>query len=214
MGSAWSQPKKVSHIEFCGVVFKSKQSIEKALETQYQFLQLHDNDTIADIGAGSGWYEGALSTFMPFHHLTFYLVDIDTRCLNQQKVDNMVQYYSFLKGDSITNRFLIVNNTPDSLFLPVKSFRKVWIMNTLHEISDQTKIARAINNILQPGGEVIVLELLPRKEGELHINCNKPLLTKEKINNIFSTNGFVLQGNTIINQGRNSQFQMLRFLKQ
>ncbi len=66
------------------------------------------------------WHEGVLSAISPLQHLHFFLVDsFNGDCLNETKVNNMKAYYSLQKGDTITNRFTIVNNTVDSLhYLP------------------------------------------------------------------------------------------------
>jgi hypothetical protein len=95
---------------------------------------VQEGDTIVDIGAQSGTYEGCFLAVNNFKTVRFLLVDIDSSCLNQEKVNNMVAHYSKVKGDSIRNSFQIVQNTPDSLWLPLNQYRKAWLFNTLHEL--------------------------------------------------------------------------------
>ena len=166
------------------------QKLKENLHPQFDFLKVKENDTIIDIGASSGWFEGAFSAGEAFHNLLFILVDIDTICLSQTKVDAMVSHYSKVKGKPITNQFKLVNNTTDSLWLPLYTYPKVLLMNTLHEIPDQNKIARDIHSILRDNGELIILEMKPSKKGELHFGCNKPLLTQEEMKILFANNGF------------------------
>lgn len=205
---------KVDKIAFCGVPMKSKEKISSYYHQQFQFLHVSEGDTIVDIGAGSGWYEGAFSAVSELKELTFVLVDINPKCLNEEKVNHMISHYSKVKGDSITYRFQIVQNTPDSLHLPLDQFNKVWMLNTLHEIPDQSKMIKDIHAILKTGGEIIVLENPPKKEGQLHIGCKKPLLPFEKLTSLFIANGFQFSEKIDIIRKRNSDIQMLRFVKQ
>src|SRR5215207_4442321 len=110
--------RKVDKIAFCGVAIQKKENIHSFYQPQYDFLGVSENDTIVDIGAASGWFEGAFSAVSDLKHVHFFLVDIDSSCLNHQKVGNMVNHYALVKGDSITNKFSIVRNTVDSLWLP------------------------------------------------------------------------------------------------
>ncbi|HYK54917.1 MAG TPA: hypothetical protein VEV15_00435, partial [Flavisolibacter sp.] len=92
---------KVDKIAFCGVLLKSKEKISSYYHQQFQFLNISEGDTIVDIGAGSGWYEGAFSAISELKELTFILVDINPKCLNEKKVNNMISHYSKVKRDSI-----------------------------------------------------------------------------------------------------------------
>lgn len=206
---------KQEKLPFCGVRIENKEPLNEVYKQEVNFLELKENDTIVDIGAGSGWYEGALSAAMPLEHVHFFLVDISKECLNETKVNNMKDYYSSLKGSPITNTFTLINNTPDSLYLPARTFKKVWILNTLHEIPDPSKMIRDIYNILQPGGEVIILEVVPRKPHERHVGCRKPLLSKQEWNELFTAHHFSV-GNTLdLNDmdKKRSPFHFTRYVK-
>jgi ubiquinone/menaquinone biosynthesis C-methylase UbiE len=125
----------------------------------------------------------------------------------------MITHYSTVKGETITNKFKIVNNTVDSLWLPLNHFKKVCIFNTLHEIPAKEKMVRDINKILQVGGEVIVMELVPRKPNELHVGCHKPLLTTEQLNTLFTSNGFALRDKVELSPYKRSAIQMIKYVK-
>jgi ubiquinone/menaquinone biosynthesis C-methylase UbiE len=204
---------KVERIEFCGWKMNDKKKIRDYFQQQFDFLGVQEGDTIVDIGASSGTYEGNFLAVSDLKTISFILVDIDPKCLNQQKVDNMIAHYSKVKGDSIKNKFQLVQNTPDSLWLPLNQFQKVWIMNTLHEIPDQAKMVRDIFSILKPGGEIVVLENPPAYEGQLHGGCHKPLLSFEKINSLFISNGFEFADKKNIDRKRNSDILMIRYRK-
>lgn len=210
----FSQKKsKVDRISFCGVRLEKKAFLEEVYQQQFDFLNLQEYDSVVDIGAESGWYEGALSVASPLQHLTFFLVDISKDCLNETKVNNMKAHYAALKGSPITHTFKLINNTPDSLYLPAQSFRKVWVMNTLHEIPDQHKFIQDIYTILQPGGEVVILEMIPRKEHELHGGCNMPLMSREQLDQLFTSHHFMVKDHIDILVKRRSPLRMIRYIK-
>lgn len=188
--SAQEKKEKINKGDFCGVMVESKADLEYDFQAYLEFLELQENDTIVDIGAGSGWREGALSVLCPLKRLNFILVDIDNDCLNETRVNKMKAHYASLKGAPITYNFQLVHNSKKSLHLPLKTFKKVWILNTLHEIPDQEKMVRDMHDILQPGGEVIILEQVPMKRRQRHEGCRKLLLNLEKQDELFMKNGF------------------------
>lgn len=204
---------KIDALPFCGWKYSSKKRIREHFGEQVGFLAPQNGDTIVDIGAASGTYEGCLCASYELENVNFVLVDVDNRCLNEKRVENMRRYYSSVKGDSIRNAFQIVINKKDSLFLPLRRYKKVWLLNTLHEVGSQEKMARDINAILQSDGEVCVLEIIPEYAGQLHGGCNHPLLSSEEIDAIFLTNGF-RKGNTKnLYQKEKATIALLRYLK-
>jgi hypothetical protein len=185
---AQSQP----DLPFCGLRAKSKKFIEMLFGDTYRFFRVVDNDTIVDIGASSGAQAGALSAILDIRHVTFVLVDIDTGCLNLQRVQHMKAFYERLKGSSIENQFRVVNNTPDSLWLPPSTYKKVWLINTLHEIPNKLAMVKAIAGILRSRGEVIVLERIAISPGQKHGGCHLPLLNEDELVGMFQTSGFTI----------------------
>ena len=204
---------KIDKLEFCGWRMNDPEKIRSHFQQQFDFLNVHEGDTIVDIGAQSGTYEGCFLSVNDLKTVSFILVDIDSACLNQHKVNNMIAHYSKLKNDSIKNNFQIVRNTPDSLCLPLNRYQKLWLFNTLHEVPDQAKMVRAICSVLKPKGELIILENPPKYEGQLHGGCHKPLLSFEKINELFIANGFQFAGRKDIVRKRNSDILMVRYFK-
>lgn len=207
---------KIKKLPFCGFSMKDTIKMKQQCGRQLDFLQIQSNDTIVDIGAQSGSYEGMLSAIGQFENVTFMLVDIDTNCLNSDKVHNMITHYESVKGKKFTHNFWIINNTQDSLWLPKGTFKKVWILNTLHEISDKEKMIRNICNVLASGGELIITELMPTAKHPNHGGCKKPLLTKNEIEKICSQNGFVFKEeiiNPVAVKKMPNPMYMFRYLK-
>jgi ubiquinone/menaquinone biosynthesis C-methylase UbiE len=214
--SAHAQQKPKKNLAFCGWKIADTVMIRHQYERQLTFLHITDKDTIVDIGSSSGAYEGVLAVHGNFSQVNFILVDIDTNCLNRTRVDNMVAYYSKVKGAPIQQNFSIVQNTPDSLYLPENKYRKAWLMNTLHEIPDKQKMVRDIHKILQPGGELVLLEILSRPGHTIHGGCKQPLLDEHELKLLFEQNGFT-QADTEWNPTNakklNNPVYMVRFIK-
>lgn len=177
-------------LDFCYWRYSDTGAARKAFGNQPAFLRLKNHDTIVDIGASSGSYDGALASFMEAKDVHFVLVDIDTNCLNARKVNNMQAFYTQVKGSPLPATFSIVNNTPDSLFLALNRYGKVFLVNTLHEIPAREKFVRSVCNIMRPGGELILSELLSRPRHTIHGGCRQPLLDEEEIKTLFEQNGF------------------------
>jgi len=214
--SSFAQKRKVGKVEklpYCGVHWKDTTHIRMELQQQFDFLKLQPNDTIVDIGSSSGVYNGAI-TSLSNQKLHFVLVDIDTACLNSRKVASMVNHFNSLKGSSINSSFQIVNNTPDSLWLPANRYKKAWLINVLHEIPDPGKMVKDVNEILKPGGELIVFEIIPKRSGQLHGGCRMPLQSVVSWKEIMNKNGFQFteEIEVIKNRGK-TRIAMIRFIK-
>lgn len=180
-------------LKFCGYKYKDTALLRRQFEQQLAFLQIREGDTIVDIGTSSGAYIGAMNVVAAFKNVHFILVDIDSSCLNSTKLHNMLMYYEGLKGVPFSNTFSLVLNTTDSLWLPPNSKKKLWIMNTLHEIPDKTGMIWQMSTVLQRGGEVIIAELMATEKHTIHQGCRDPLMTEEEIKRLMTDNGFVFK---------------------
>jgi len=212
-----AQPgKKATKLSFCGYSYTDTVKMRQHFGKQLGFLNIENNDSIVDIGAQSGTYEGILSVIGNFENVTFFLIDIDTNCLNRDKINNMVKHYEAAKGNPINNYFRLINNTPDSLWLPLRTYKKVWILNTLHEIPHKQKMIRDINNILIPGGEVIILEVMATKKHPIHGGCKMPLMSRAEIEKITTENGVLFKEEIInpvaVKKMKNPMY-MIRYIK-
>ncbi|HWJ92339.1 MAG TPA: class I SAM-dependent methyltransferase [Flavisolibacter sp.] len=198
---------------FCGVSYTNLKMLKEQLAEQFEFLKVQEHDTIVDVGAASGWYEGAFGAGSGINELHFVLVDLDTTCMNKKKVEAAMRHYSEVKGSPISYTFDLVHNSPDSLWLPLRSYKKLWLLNMLHEVPDQDRMVRGIRSILQPGGEVVLLEIIPKKKGQLHGGCKKPLMEPEACTALFERNGFQQKDAVRLKKvKRHIDFSMMRFI--
>ena len=189
-----NNPGKIKKGEFCGYTFTDTLLLRKNYQAQLDFLDLKDGDTVIDVGTGSGSYIGALNVITVVKKAHFILVDIDSNCLNPLKVNNMINYYETLHGAKFNNTFSMLLNTPDSLYLPANRYKKLLILNTLHEVRDREEMARQLAAVLKPGGELIVGEMPPMGRKKIHQGCNKPLMRTDEIVNLFARFGLTPTG--------------------
>jgi hypothetical protein len=196
---------------FCGAPLKKWQI--KTIVPQANFLHLKKNDTLVDVGAASGWFEGALACASPVQQMHFVLIDIDSSCLTQEKLANMTRYYSGLKGSAIDYSYELVVNTNKSLGLGNKKYSKLLVRNTLHEVADQKSFAEQLSAATTTGGELYIIEVLPTVKRKKHGGCHMPLLSFTEINDLFEKNGFLLREKTEQRLKKKVSLQMLRFIK-
>lgn len=109
------------------------------------YLGVEANDTIADLGAGNGYF--ALP--MAKKAKAVYAVDIAPEMLEMLKVNadqEQLENIQYVESDL------------DEIQLGDDSVNKVMISLVLHEVPDLDKTLREIKRILQPGGQVLVIE--------------------------------------------------------
>ena len=218
MASSFGQQndEKIKKLKFCGYKYKDSSLLRKHFEQQLAFLQINNGDTIVDVGTSSGAFIGAINVIADFKNVHFILVDIDSNCLNAAKVNNMITYFENLKGEPFSNSFSFVVNSTDSLYLLLNSKRKLWIINTLHEIPDKADIIRQMAAVLQSGGELIIADLMATEKNKIHTGCRKPLMTEDEIKRLMEAGGFEFK-NVIINpipvKKMRNPYYLFRFVK-
>ncbi|MDB5253492.1 MAG: Methyltransferase type 11 [Flaviaesturariibacter sp.] len=193
---------------FCGLALDTTELKDYA--RQVAFLNLQPGDTLVDIGASSGWFEGAAGCLSPVKDHHFVLVDIDTACTNERTVARMTSYYSGLHGAPLSYTYSVVHNTPRSLGLPPGFARKFLLRETLHEIRDRDRFVAALAAACRADGQVIVIEQVPTKKRERHSGCNDLLLETSDIVSLFRKGGFHLVQKELL-RFPGVTLQMLRF---
>ncbi len=172
----------------------SKDDLE-IFKKQNEFLGLKVGDTFADLGASSGYYDGAMAVFLD--SVTFYLNDIDEKCLNEKNLGKLLKYYSGLKGSSIeaTNPFHAVIGTATRTNLPENTFDVVFTNGTVHVLEFPDSILTDIHKNLKADGHLFVRdefvfndEIKPCS----YKKCKSPVLRHEPFMAMMNRNHFVL----------------------
>jgi ubiquinone/menaquinone biosynthesis C-methylase UbiE len=104
-------------------------------------LGLKPADTVADIGAGTGYFARRFA----LHAGRVYAVDIDEKLL------------AIVRGNAPTNLETIVG-APDDPRLPWHSIDTIFFCDVLHHIENRQAYYAKLANALKPGGHVVVID--------------------------------------------------------
>ena len=175
---------------FYGYAF-SLEECEEFMPEPIRGYQIQPGDIIADVGAASGYVEGAMAVLTD--SVTYYVQDINTTFLNKEILAKVVQHYDSIRGRPQTNTFHYVIGTDKETSLPAGFFDKIILNNTFHELRHPEEICRDIVKKLKPGGKVIVAEVYNNKNSHFrHRGCGIKAYTVSKVQKIFSQAGLYL----------------------
>jgi ubiquinone/menaquinone biosynthesis C-methylase UbiE len=129
-------------------------------------LRLRPGSIVADIGAGAGAFEGALSTAVTPTG-TVYAVDIE-----QGLLDHIAARAKHL---GLSNVRVVLGQYTDPA-LPSRNVDTALIYDVLHHIKDRETYLKNLAGYLAPGGRVAVVDYIPGKGG--HANDAEQQVTK------------------------------------
>ena len=104
-------------------------------------LNLKPTDTVADIGAGSGYFARRFA----LHAARVYAVDIDEKLLEM------------VRAKAPANLETIVA-APDDPHLPPRSIDMVFFCDVLHHIENRPAYLAKLAGALKPGGRIVVID--------------------------------------------------------
>ena len=116
-------------------------------------LQLKPGQVVADIGAGTGLFEGALAGAVSPGG-TVYAVDID-----QGLVDHIMQR---AKDLNVTNVRGVLGKFTDPT-LPARNVDLAFINDVLHHIEDRATYLKSLAGYLKPSGRIAVIDFYPER---------------------------------------------------
>lgn len=131
-------------------------------------LRLQPGQTVADIGAGTGLFEGALANAVTPKG-TVYAVDVD-----QGLLDHIAQRANELK---VSNVRVVLGKYTDPA-LPVRTIDVALINDVLHHIEDRATYLTNLAGYIRPTGRIAVIDFRPGMGG--HLNQPELRITKEQ----------------------------------
>jgi ubiquinone/menaquinone biosynthesis C-methylase UbiE len=129
-------------------------------------LRLAPGQSVADIGAGTGLFEGALSAAVSPGG-TVYAVDVD-----QALLDHIAGRAKELQ---VSNVRVVLGKFTDP-GLPVRTIDLAFINDVLHHIQDRAEYLKNLAGYLKPTGRIAVIDFLPDQGG--HRNQPELQVTK------------------------------------
>ncbi len=148
-------------------------------------------EQVADIGAGSGWFDAAIGIYQD--SLTFVLEDIDSSFIRESRLNEALLAYSKVKGTPINCTYTQVIGTEKSSTLASSRFDKVLLIDTYHHLRFRQEMIDDLCRILRTGGRLVVYEPVGKTNGEIFKACNSLLFTAEEIISSFRDKGLQLE---------------------
>lgn len=137
-------------------------------------MDLKPADTVADIGAGSGYF----SRRFALHAAKVYAVDIDPKLL------------ALVRAKAPANLETILA-TPDNPRLPPHSVDVVFFCDVLHHMENRPAYYGRLAEALKPGGRIVVVDFYKKP---LPVGPPPAMkLTEEQVTAEFQKAGFILQ---------------------
>jgi arsenite methyltransferase len=129
---------------------------EQKPEEVIQVLDIKPGETLADIGAGSGYFTFRFARKVG-ENGRVYAVDINA---------DMILYMNRYIRDKKIKNVTTILSAPDDPLLGDASINRFFICNTFHHIPKRPAYIALMKKMLKPGGQVIIVDY---KKGQLPV---------------------------------------------
>jgi precorrin-6B methylase 2 len=146
----WYMDREIAYVmgyEGIGWLERSEREKEENVSKLIQNMGIKPNDTIADIGAGSGYHVFRIATIA--NKGMVYAVDIQTE---------MLMAIKNIKERSKIKNIKIILGSEESVYLPKNSVDKILMVDVYHEFSFPIEMITSIKSALKPEGELFLIE--------------------------------------------------------
>tara|TARA_B110001452_G_C15204749_1_gene417936 strand:- start:685 stop:1404 length:720 start_codon:yes stop_codon:yes gene_type:complete len=146
----WYMGREIAYVmgfEGIGWLERSQREKEENVSNLVQNMGIKPNDTIADIGAGSGYHAFRMAPLAK--RGLVYAVDIQTEMLmaieNTKETNNIKNIKTILGSEK-------------SVYLPKNSVDKILMVDVYHEFSFPVEMIKSIKSALKPNGQLFLIE--------------------------------------------------------
>jgi SAM-dependent methyltransferase len=146
----WYMGREIAYVMgFQGINWleRSEREIEEDVSTLIKNMKIKTNDTIADIGAGSGYHVFKMAPLA--ENGLVYAVDIQPEMLEAIELKKRSKRVSNVKT---------VLGSEKSINLPKNSLDKILLVDVYHEFSYPAEMVESIKNALKPNGQLFLIE--------------------------------------------------------
>jgi len=146
----WYMGREIAYIMgFQGINWleRSEREKEEDVSTLIKNMKIKTNDTIADIGAGSGYHVFKMAPLA--ENGLVYAVDIQPE---------MVETIELKKRSKRMSNIETVLGSEKSINLPKNSIDKILLVDVYHEFSYPIELVKSIKNALKPNGQLFLIE--------------------------------------------------------
>lgn len=146
----WYMGREIASVmgfEGMGWLERPEREAEENVTTLLKNMKIQPGDTIADIGAGSGYHVFQMAP-MAYNGL-IYAIDIQAEMLDEIQSKKL--------NRNISNVELVLGSE-SSIKLPENSVDKILLVDVYHEFSYPYEMMQSIKKALRPNGKVYLIE--------------------------------------------------------
>ena len=146
----WYMGREIAYVMgFQGINWleRSEREIEEDVSTLIKNMEIKTDDTIADIGAGSGYHVFRMAPLA--ENGLVYAVDIQPE---------MLEAIELKKGSKRVSNVETVLGSEKSINLPKNSLDKILLVDVYHEFSYPAEMVESIKSALKPNGQLFLIE--------------------------------------------------------
>ena len=146
----WYMGREIAHVmgyQGIGWLERSEREKEENVSNLIQNMKIKQSDTIADIGAGSGYHVFRMAPLAK--NGLIYAVDIQIEML--MEIENTKQFNKINNVETILG-------SETSIQLPVRSVDKILMVDVYHEFNFPIEMIASIKNALKPEGQLFLIE--------------------------------------------------------
>jgi SAM-dependent methyltransferase len=146
----WYMDREIAYVmgyEGIGWLERSQREKEENVSKLIQNMGIKSSDTIADIGAGSGYHVFRIAPIA--NKGMVYAVDIQTEML--MAIEN-------IKETSKIKNIKTILSSEQSVYLAENSVDKILMVDVYHEFSFPIEMITSIKSALKPKGELFLIE--------------------------------------------------------
>ena len=146
----WYMGREIAYVMgFQGIDWleRSEREIEEDVSTLIKNMKIKTNETIADIGAGSGFHVFKMAPLAK--NGLVYAVDIQPK---------MLEAIELKKRSKKVSNVETVLGSEKSINLPKNSLDKILLVDVYHEFSYPAEMVESIKNALKSNGQLFLIE--------------------------------------------------------
>lgn len=181
----WYMGREIAHVMgFQGMSWLERREREAEENTSILIknMNIQPSDTIADIGAGSGYHAFKMAAMAKKGHI--YAVDIQDEMLEaieQKKEEKSISNIATIKGDT------------KNVNLPENSMDKVLMVDVYHEFDFPAEMIASIKRALRADGKIYLIEYRG-EDATIPIKKIHKMTEKQSVKEIQAA-GFILEEN-------------------
>ncbi|WP_026839246.1 class I SAM-dependent methyltransferase [Gillisia sp. JM1] len=181
----WYKGREIAHVMgFQGIGWLERPEREKEENTDrlIKNMEILPGDSIADIGAGSGYHVFKMAPFA--RQGLIYAVDIQ---------DEMLKAIGNQKKEVGLKNIEIIKGTEQSVNLPENSVDKILMVDVYHEFNYPMEMLASMNKALRENGKIYLIEYRGEDDSIPIKRLHK--MTEMQAVKEFKANGFILKEN-------------------